>query len=111
MLKIPGVKDLNDFTYSIGITNNDSVMLTIKYLILNNYNYKIVKIKVLEFFPDQRCGNVNLLYEILEQAMKNALVGKTKFSYFESRMYIYLYMTFNKRRINIWCSQFTGNIY
>lgn len=33
MLKIPGIKRLDDYVYSIGITNGDTVFLTIKYAI------------------------------------------------------------------------------
>jgi len=111
MLKIPGVKQLTEFTYTIGKTNKNSLMLTIKYIVVNNYNFNITKIKVLEFYPDQRCGTVNLLFDIMDEAMKNSLVGKTEFTYYKERMYIYLNMTLNRKRKEIWCSQFTGHIY
>lgn len=111
MLKLPGVKMIGRYIYSIGRSNNGNILLTIIYRQKNNYDYEINKVKVLEFMTDNRCGTIELLEEAIKNSMIDANNGKTIFSYDSDRRYIYLKTIINRREKELFFSQFTGKIY
>ena len=80
-LKINGVgKAIVAFDYSVAITNNASVFLTIKYPHRNWYGVTIDKIRVYEFKTDTRHSNLNTITQqvnaLLSKSQKHKIVIK-----------------------------------
>ena len=106
MLKLPGISKIEDYTYSVGKTNNDHVFLTVQYK-----QNDVIKFKILEFIPDQRCGSVDLLEHAIKEAMFDSRNGCTTFTYFKERMYIYLKVVIKRKNKDLNLNQFTGFVF